>query len=130
MSQGLPRNNMIFTFQGEKCAFRHNEKAKMGSQELCPQWDQLGICEDRSCNLLHPKKPTSTSSTAATPTACAITSDIIGADVSSPPLSPTHFVTTIKDIVIPGKVQLKHLHFNHVLIATTFHKRTCSCKAH
>ncbi|KAH3744344.1 Serine/threonine-protein kinase STY46 [Pelomyxa schiedti] len=42
--------------KGDRCTFRHNEKARQGPMELCEQWEVGGTCSDKMCSFLHPKK--------------------------------------------------------------------------
>lgn len=41
--------------KGDACAFRHSNRARYGTHELCPAWERTQQCDDGACRHLHPK---------------------------------------------------------------------------
>lgn len=41
--------------KGDLCVFRHSNRARFGTHEVCPTWERTRDCDDPACPHLHPK---------------------------------------------------------------------------
>eukprot|EP01105_Mastigella_eilhardi_P012111 TRINITY_DN2787_c0_g1_i2.p1 TRINITY_DN2787_c0_g1~~TRINITY_DN2787_c0_g1_i2.p1 ORF type:complete len:1112 (-),score=192.03 TRINITY_DN2787_c0_g1_i2:25-2958(-) len=89
--------------KGDRCAFRHNDKAKLGPHEPCEQWERLGVCEDRTCIFLHPRKGAGVGASPQQQQQAVQEQQMLQQLLMSPPVSPPVLGVAGK-VAVPGMV--------------------------